>query len=152
MAFYVCNELVQNGPHQCPPSTSTAFSLMELSHGGFAVQINLWRASIHFTNSPVYLLFFYSVCSYIGVSTCVRIHTYTHIHICVYVHLPSSRASEGSSRSLTTVSAGASHRSVSPESLLLALVKNHRFHWLQMLFISHWFDQAKTLKNPTTSS
>lgn len=77
----------RTGPTSVLPPPSTAFRLTELSRGGFAIQINLWRESIHFTNSPVYPLFFYSVCSYICISSCVCIYTHTHTYTYAYMYI-----------------------------------------------------------------
>lgn len=129
--------LLQNGPHQCPPSTQHCFPFNGALQWWFRYSDKSLKGehSLHkFTClSPLLLL---CVFIHTHIFVCMYIHTHTriHMHICTFALF---KGLEGSSRSLTTVSAEASYRSISPDSLLLVLVKNHRFHWLQMLFISH---------------
>lgn len=91
--------LLQSGFHQLYPS-GQHFSFMELFHGGFAIQIILWRESHHFPNSSLSPLYFlHCVCVYIYIYLFILIHTYMHICIFAFFKTYIYTLTEGSSRS-----------------------------------------------------
>lgn len=105
--------LLQSGFYQLYPS-GQHFSFMELFHGGFAIQIILWRESHHFPNSSLSPLYFLlCMCVHIYIFIYFDTHIYAYMYICLLqnIHIYPHR---GQQQKFSSVSAGASCRPISP--------------------------------------